>query len=230
MSKNVAIKTPIHSITPFTTLDYPDHLAAILWFAKCNMACSYCYNPNIVLEDGTISVQEALTFLKSRQGRLDSVVLSGGECTLYPDLISLCESIKALGYLIKIDTNGSHPLVLKELMDRALVDYIALDYKAPKSSFKSLTHYRHFEHFEESLERLLKSNTPFEVRTTLHADLLSVDDINTMINDLYEKGYRKTYYIQHYLHVDETLGKTKKPLNIFDKNQLLTIIPVEFRN
>ena len=227
--KDAAINKPIYSITKFTTLDFPNHLASIFWFAKCNMACPYCYNPQIVREAGTLSEEEALNFLKTRQGRLEGVVLSGGECTLYPRLEQFCEAIKALGYKIKIDTNGSNPDRLKALISKDLIDYVALDYKAPKSSFTMLTHYRHFEHVEESLNLLIKSSIPFEVRTTLHSDLLTPNDINTIIQNLQEKGYSGTYYIQRYLHVDETLGNIKNPLNIFDENQILKIIPIQFR-
>jgi len=228
--KNALADKAIHSITKFTTLDYPHHLASIFWFAKCNMACPYCYNPQIVRENGTIDLEFALQFLQSRQGRLDSVVLSGGECTLYPHLESFCEAIKALDYKIKIDTNGSNPKLLTRLIEKKLVDYIALDYKAPKQKYETLTHDRHFERFEQSLELLIQSSLPFEVRTTLHSDLLSPEDINLIITDLHVKGYLGTYFIQHYLHVEETMGKTNPPVKNFDESQLLKTIPIAFRN
>lgn len=228
--RSVAANTPIHSITKFTTLDYPNHLACIFWFAKCTMACPYCYNPRIVRENGTISTDEALRFLQSRQGRLDGVVLSGGECTLYPKIESFCADIKALGYQIKVDTNGSHPEVLETLLTCKLIDYIALDYKSPWDSYQTLTHYAHPKRIEQSLELLLKSDFPFEVRTTWHSDLLSVEDINTIINDLHAKGYKGTYYLQRYLHVNETLGETKEEQNKVDLSQLSKLLPIDLRN
>ncbi|WP_226372216.1 anaerobic ribonucleoside-triphosphate reductase activating protein [Sulfurospirillum diekertiae] len=228
--KNVLADKAIHSITKFTTLDYPHHLASIFWFAKCNMACPYCYNPQIVRDSGTISLQTALEFLQSRQGRLDSVVLSGGECTLYPNLEPFCEAIKALNYKIKIDTNGSHPELLAHLIMKKLVDYIALDYKAPLDQYETLTHYHHSERFEESLKILIQSDIPFEVRTTLHSDLLTPIDINTIIKDLHVKGYHGTYYLQNYLHVEPTLGETKMQQNQFNLSQLSPLIPIELRN
>ncbi len=228
--RSVAANTPIHSITKFTTLDYPHHLACILWFAKCNMACSYCYNPHIVKEEGTLSLQEVLDFLQSRQGRLEGVVLSGGECTLYPHLLDFCETIKSLGYKIKLDTNGSHPEALEKLLTCKAIDYVALDYKSPWKGYKTLTHYAHPKRIEHSLELLLRSDTPFEVRTTWHSDLLSVEDINTIIEDLHVKGYQSTYYLQHYLHVNETLGETKKEQNKVDLSKLSKLLPIELRN
>ena len=230
MLKDAAINKPIYSITKFTTLDFPNHLASIFWFAKCNMACPYCYNRHIVREAGTISEEEALTFLKTRQGRIEGVVLSGGECTLYPHLEPFCEAIKALGYKIKIDTNGSNPNRLHALMSKGLIDYVALDYKAPKSSFTSLTHYRHFEHLEESLALLLQSSIPFEVRTTLHSDLLTPDDINAIIQNLHDIGYKGVYYLQNYLHVEPTLGATKEQQNQFDLSKLDALVPISLRN
>ncbi len=228
--RSVAANPPIHSITKFTTLDYPHHLACIFWFAKCNMACPYCYNPHIVRDNGTVSTHEALTFLQSRQGRLEGVVLSGGECTLYPDLAQFCQQIKELGYKIKIDTNGSNPTLLKELIARKLVDYIALDYKAPFLHYSTLTHYQHTQRIEESLALLISQDFPFEVRTTWHSDLLHVKDINAIINDLHVKGYQGTYYLQHYLHVALTLGETKMEQTKIDLSQLSPLVPIELRN
>ena len=194
------------------------------------MACPYCYNPHIVRDNGTISTHEALTFLQSRQGRLEGVVLSGGECTLYPDLAHFCQQIKELGYKIKIDTNGSNPTLLKELITCKLVDYIALDYKAPFLHYPALTHYRHTQRIEESLTLLISHDFPFEVRTTWHSDLLHVKDINEVINDLHVKGYKGTYYLQHYLHVALTLGETKMEQTKIDLSQLSPLVPIELRN
>ena len=194
------------------------------------MACPYCYNPHIVRDNGTISTHEALTFLQSRQGRLEGVVLSGGECTLYPDLAHFCQQIKELGYKIKIDTNGSNPTLLKELITCKLVDYIALDYKAPFLHYPALTHYRHTQRIEESLTLLISHDFPFEVRTTWHSDLLHVKDINEVINDLHVKGYKGTYYLQHYLHVALTLGETKTEQTKIDLSQLSPLVPIELRN
>ena len=194
------------------------------------MACPYCYNPHIVRDNGTISTHEALTFLQSRQGRLEGVVLSGGECTLYPDLAHFCQQIKELGYKIKIDTNGSNPTLLKELITCKLVDYIALDYKAPFLHYPTLAQYKHTQRLEESLTLLISCDFLFEVRTTWHSDLLHVEDINTIINDLHVKGYKGTYYLQHYLHVNATLGETKMEQTKIDLSKLSTQLPIELRN
>ncbi len=230
MLKNVLADKAIHSITKFTTLDFPDHLASIFWFAKCNMACPYCYNPQIVREEGNITLQKALDFLKGRQGRLEGVVLSGGECTLYPHLEAFIETIKQLGFKIKIDTNGSNPTLLQKLIDTCQIDYVALDYKAPLIRYEEIVHYRHTERFEQSLELLIRSNIPFEVRTTLHSDILSLNDLNTIIEDLHTRHYKGVYYLQNYLHVEPTLGATKPQQNKLDLSELSSLVPIELRN
>lgn len=230
MLKNVLADKAIHSITKFTTLDFPNHLASILWFAKCNMACPYCYNPQIVRENGQISIEEALQFLQSRQGRLEGVVLSGGECTLYPHLEALICEIKRLGFKIKIDTNGSNPTLLGGLIENNLIDYVALDYKAPLNKYETIVRYAHAERFEHSLELLIHSDILFEVRTTLHSDLLSLEDIDTIIQDLHVRNYQGIYYLQNYLHVEPTLGATKEQQSQLDLSRLSPLVPIELRN
>ena len=175
---------PIYDITPFSALDYPYHLSAIIWFAGCNMRCSYCYNGDIVFSKGKQSLDEALAFLQRRVGLLEGVVLSGGEATLFRGLAEFCRKIKALGFKIKLDTNGTNPQIIKALMDEELLDYVALDYKAPAAKFYAITKNQNFAHFEESLELLMHTNIDVEVRTTLHSDLLNEDDINAIASDL----------------------------------------------
>mgnify|MGYP003437551236 FL=1 len=123
MKENVS--TPIYSITPFTLLDYAHKSACILWFAGCNMRCLYCYNPEIVLGKGSLSFENILSFLQSRKNLLDAVVFSGGECLLHKKIIPLITEVKKMGFLIKIDTNGSSVEVMQQLLNLNLIDYIA---------------------------------------------------------------------------------------------------------
>ena len=132
-------KKAIHSFTPFTLLDYPDKSACILWFAGCNMKCDYCYNPEIVFGKGTFYFSEIISFLKSRSNLLDAVVFSGGECLIHKDIITFIKLVKNLGFLIKVDTNGSQPKVLEKLIKEKLIDYVALDFKGPKEKFFAIT-------------------------------------------------------------------------------------------
>ena len=220
---------PIYDITPFTALDYPEHLAAIFWFAGCNMRCSYCYNPDIVLGEGRISHGQALDFLKKRRGMLEGVVLSGGEATLHPELPELCHEIKKLGYKVKLDTNGASPMMLLKLLEKGVLDYVALDYKAPKQKFQAITKNKHFDHFLLSLGGLLQRDVPFEVRTTVCSELLSAEDINHIINDLFKRGYRGKYYLQHYIEDTPHLGRMKKQKQQFETEKLSNQLDVIWR-
>ena len=214
--------TPIYSVTPFTLLDYPHKSACILWFAGCNMRCLYCYNPEIVLGKGSFSFEKILSFLHSRKNLLDAVVFSGGECLLHKNIISLISEVKKMGFLVKIDTNGSSPNVIKQLINKSIIDYIALDYKAPKSKFQNITQSDLYNSFEETLDLILKAEIPFEVRTTYHSDLLTEDDLREMINFLESKNYVGNYYIQYFKNNVETLSKLERSTNRIDCEKLST--------
>ena len=230
ISQKENVSTPIYSITPFTLLDYPHKSACILWFAGCNMRCLYCYNPEIVLGKGTLSFEKTLSFLHTRKNLLDAVVFSGGECLLHKKIIPLITEVKKMGFLVKVDTNGSHPEVLNELIQKELIDYIALDFKAMPGNFEKITQSKLFIPFEKSLLLLLQSGIPFEVRTTVHSDLLNKKDIQEMIFYLENTGYTGNYYIQHFVNgatTIEKLGHSFKKLE--DENLSTSKIKVHFR-
>ena len=194
---NLSKDKNIYDITKFTHLDYPDHLACIVWFSGCNMRCDFCYNKDIVFaKDGEYSYFDTLEFLKTRVNLLDAVVLSGGEATSHK-LVEFCKQIKKLGFLIKLDTNGTNFNSVKELLELKLLDFVALDYKAPFYKYQDITHSNRYNEFSKTLDLLIQSAINFEVRTTLHNDLLSVDDINIIIKDLTKRGYKNNYYIPY---------------------------------
>ena len=194
------------------------------------MRCSYCYNSKIVEGEGILSNQEVFDFLKLRVGKLDGVVLSGGECTLNSDILEFCEEIKELGFKIKIDTNGLNPDVIEELINFSLIDFIALDYKAPSAKFQYITQNSNIEKFYKSLDMLIDKKFPFEIRTTIHSKLLDENDINSIILDLNNRKYEGTYFIQNYLHVEDTIDKLPKLSRPMNKNLINNIIPISFRN
>lgn len=196
----------LYDLTPFTLLDFPDTPAAIFWFAGCNLRCVYCYNPDIVFGEAHIDEEEALAFLKKRTGLLEGVVLSGGECTLYPNLISFCVAIKAFGYKIKLDTNGMRPDVINSLIESELIDYVALDYKATDDKMSKICAGGSEKRFWESFELLKSSSIAYEVRTTFHPDLLSDEEIVTMAKALKDKGYGREFYVQLFQEGEGTLG------------------------
>ncbi len=198
-------KRIIYDITPFSLLDYPDVTSCILWFAGCNMRCSYCYNPDIVFGKGKNTLADALTFIRSRKGLLDGVVLSGGECTLYKEIIPLARTVKEMGMLVKIDTNGSHPGRMRELTEQRLADYVSLDFKAMPGKFEAITESSFHKEFEQTFDLLLQSGTRFEVRTTVHSALLSENELAGMVSYLAGLGYRGTYYLQNFMDGAKTI-------------------------
>jgi len=192
-------KTGIYNLTQFTMLDYQGKLSCIIWFAGCNMQCQYCHNPQIVNSTGDYSLEKIKEFLKSRVGKLEAVVLSGGEATLYKGLPELAKFIKDLGFLVKLDTNGTNPKMVKKMIDDGLVDYIALDYKATKEKFEFITDCKLWDKFQATLKILVdnQNNVPFEVRTTWHSELLSKNDIDEILSDLNSKNYKAKFYLQN---------------------------------
>jgi len=219
----------IYDITKFTHLDYPEHLAAIFWFSGCNMRCDYCYNKDIVFaKEGHYSFDDALAFLRTRKSLLDGVVLSGGEATRH-ELLPFCQAIKELGFSIKLDTNGTNPKLLQELIKLQLIDYVALDYKAPQKKFMAITHSRNYDDFNATLTFLIEQNFDCEVRTTLHADLLNEEDINSIIRDLQQRNYKKNYYIQEFQMTEKNIANLSDATASFDKTRLLKAINIVWR-
>ena len=225
---------PIYDVTPFTMLDFPEKCAAIIWFSGCNMRCSYCHNPQIVKGKGTSNIEHVLEFLKKRAGLLDGVVLSGGEATIYPDLPAFVREVKAMGYAIKLDTNGTRPDIVQDFLDHELLDYVALDYKAPPEKFKAVTGIHKFINFEKTLGLLCEQKTvPFEIRTTVHTALMNENDVTTIMNNLEQRKYTGTYYVQNYINNN---GQTLGFLPPQEHNLDISILPTdtkfntEFRN
>jgi pyruvate formate lyase activating enzyme len=228
--KNV-IKTPIFSFTPFTLLDYPDKTACIIWFAGCNMRCLYCYNPEIVTGEGKLTYSNILSFLTKRVGLLDGVVLSGGECTSAKGLIEFARSIRKIGMKIKLDTNGSNPHVVEQLINEDLIDYVALDFKASKAKYMQITGSKLYGRFEKTLGLLMCKQLNFEIRTTIHESLLSLDDINDMIHYLSEKGYKGKLYLQQFRNNTPTIGNLGYSKNSIQQSDFNTSsIEVLMRN
>ena len=224
MNKNI-----VYDLTPFSHLDYPNHLACIVWFVGCNMKCGYCYNKDIVFSKrGTLSLNKVLIFLQQRIGLLEAIVLSGGEATTH-ELITFCKKVKELGFKIKLDTNGLNYNCIKELLDLNLLDFIALDYKAPEYKYKQITNTNKFKSFENTLNYLLVTKVSFEVRTTVHNDLLDENDINFIINDLIEKGYKNSYFIQNFLDTQNNIANITQSVKQFNKSLISNKLNIIYR-
>ncbi|UCD13977.1 MAG: anaerobic ribonucleoside-triphosphate reductase activating protein [Thermoplasmatales archaeon] len=162
-----------------TLLDFPDKVSAIIWTIDCNFRCPFCYNKNLVFgEANSISEVEVLSFLKERKGLLEGLVVSGGEPLLQEDLINFTNKVKKLGYLIKIDTNGTFPNRLKELINYKLIDYVSMDIKAPKKKYDQLAGVKtDLSKIEESIDLIKNHASDYEFKTTFAPRLLYKEDI-----------------------------------------------------
>lgn len=191
-----------------TFIDYPEKIACIVFTQGCNFRCGYCHNPELFEnKEPVLSVSAFFEFLNKRKGKLDGVVITGGEPTLHgKDLIEFIKEVKSLGFLVKLDTNGTHPDVLQELLDENLLDYIAMDIKAPLAKYKTITRTDiDTKIIKKSIDIIMNSGVDYEFRTTIVKSQLSVEDLR-QIGELIQGA--KRYYMQKFLAtkiLDETL-------------------------
>lgn len=195
-------------INKLSLLDYPGKIAAILYIDKCNFRCEYCHNWNtlIAAEDNEdLIFDDILSFLKKRVGILDGVVISGGEPTLMPNLEEKIRAIKELGYSIKLDTNGTHPEVIKDLVAKGLIDYIAMDIKSSLDDYHKFTsNDALIEKVKESIELLKSGIVDYEFRMTLIDEYHSLEVINKVKDTLTGS---KRLYLQQFKVSDGVINK-----------------------
>jgi len=189
----------IGGFTPLSTIDYKNHLSAVIYTQGCNFRCPYCHNWSLVEgKNRPVPQREIISLLEERRNFLDGVVITGGEPTIHPDLPILCHDIKLAGYDIKLDTNGSNPDMVRLLIEKNYVDYIALDIKAPWRKYKEIAGTAKFTAAViKTLKLLTQTNIPFELRTTVHSKLLSINDIREIIEKIIILLPAKpTFYLQ----------------------------------
>ncbi len=176
-------------------IDFPGHISCVIFTSGCNMNCWYCHNQSLISSKGELgSVDEILQFIKSRAGFLEGVVISGGEPTLHKDLKDVIKRIKELGLRVKLDTNGTNFEILQSLVKENLVDFVAMDIKAPFNSYKKITQTNdNIESIKKSAMLLINGNIDYEFRTTF-APNLTVSDIFELAKDI--SGAKK-YVLQN---------------------------------
>ncbi|HLC57053.1 MAG TPA: anaerobic ribonucleoside-triphosphate reductase activating protein, partial [Candidatus Nanoarchaeia archaeon] len=161
----------ISGLQKLTLIDYPKKLACTIFLQGCNFRCGFCHNPELVLP-GRIaekySAEQVLEFLQSRKQYLEAVCITGGEPLLDPEVLTFIAGIKALGYLVKLDTNGSNPGLLQKALEKNLIDYIAMDIKSCKDDYDLLTSIEtDLQKIEQSMRIIMHSNLDYEFRTTV---------------------------------------------------------------
>lgn len=171
----------IGGIQKLSLLDFPKKMAATVFTQGCPFRCHYCHNAELVLPDKfdkTIPEEDLFDFLKTRIGKLDAVVISGGEPTIQPGLSRFIKKIKDMGFLVKLDTSGIDPEKLSELIEKNLLDYIAMDFKAPYNKYPSVIGVNiDTDKIRRSVDIILKSSIAHEFRTTITDTLLTLDDL-----------------------------------------------------
>lgn len=190
----------IHGLQKLTLLDFPGHTACTVFTGRCNFRCPFCQNASLVLcpqELPTIPEEEFFSFLKTRQGLLDGVAITGGEPTLQPDLPEFILAVRNLGFAVKLDTNGARPDMLSRLLAEGLVDYVAMDVKSSPEGYRACTGVSGniLEAVRASVELLEKSGVDHEFRTTAVKPLHTVADFEAIGRWL---AGTKKYFIQSF--------------------------------
>lgn len=202
----------ISGLQKLSLVDFDGHISATIFTSGCNFACPFCHNAGLVEStEPDISKNEILEYLEKRKNILDSVCITGGEPTLHNDLPEFIKSIKNLGYIIKLDSNGTNPEMLKYLVENKLIDYIAMDIKNSKDNYNlTIAKNMSLEKIEKSVDYIMKSGIDYEFRTTLvlgyHTEK-SIKEIGKWI-----RGAKK-YYLQKFVDSGNCLQSNLEAIN-----------------
>lgn len=215
--------SPIKGLHKVSLIDFPQNIAAVIFLGGCNFKCSYCHNPELVLKPAkqpSFNQKEILQYLEKRKNLLDGVVITGGEPTLHKDfLLEFLPKIKRLGLKIKLDTNGSLPQNLKEIIP--LTDYIAMDIKTSFEKYNEITNTKvNIQKIKESIEIIKKSGKDYEFRTTLMPSLVTKKDIQKITKEI--KGAKK-YTLQQLRKEKKMIHNKVKQETIYTKEDILQI-------
>ena len=221
----------IDGFQKLTLLDFPEKMACMIFTRGCNLKCPFCQNGPLVLnktKDGFIDECEIFKYLKKRKKLLDGVVVSGGEPLLQKDIKSFITKIKDLGYKVKIDTNGTSPLLLEELINEGLVDYVAMDIKNVFEKYPKITGCKNVntDNIKKSIKILKQDKIDYEFRTTIVKEFHTIEDIKKILSYI---GSSK-YYLQNFVDNENVI---QSGLHGFSKEELIDInneLEKEFTN
>jgi len=210
-------------IQKLTLLDYPDKTACTLFVVGCNYDCPFCYNTSLIRPcagTATFSVSEVIEFLRPKQGLLDGVCISGGEPLIHDGLGGFIDVVKAMGFLVKLDTNGSFPDRLKKLVASGRVDYVAMDIKNTPTKYAQTIGLPEYDvsQVEESMAHLRLGLIPYELRTTVVRQLHTTDDLLSVARWI--KG-TANYYLQGYTDFGEA---TQSGLSGYSKKEMEALL------
>jgi len=217
----------IGGIQKNTLIDYPGKIAATIFVSGCNFRCPFCHNPELVLPErikkqSEIKEEEIYDFLEKRKGFLDGVVICGGEPTIYSDLLGFVKKIKEMDYLVKLDTNGSNPKMLKEMIENRLLDYVAMDIKSSKNRYREVAGVQNIdiEKIEQSVNILKENKIDYEFRTTMVPGLIDKKDVIGIVKWI---SPAKRYFLQNFEVQGETVDPNFINVNPYSKDYLQEI-------
>jgi pyruvate formate lyase activating enzyme len=210
----------ISGFQKLTLLDFPDKLACIIFTQGCNFNCQYCQNSGLIGHENEylIDEEEIFDYLEKRKKVIDGIVISGGEPTVQKDLLRFMKRVKDKGFLVKLDTNGSNPKILKEIIYENLVDYIAMDIKNVFELYKEVTYTNtNTSNLKESIKLISDSNIDHEFRTTIIKNVHDLDKIYKICS--YVDNHAKMF-LQNF---EQSENVKDKKLESFTKEELIDI-------
>lgn len=218
----------ISGLQKLTLLDFPQVVSCIVFTQGCNFRCPFCHNSTLVEgePEEEISAEEIFEFLKKRKGLLDGVVITGGEPLIQKDIRDFAEKLKEMGYLVKLDTNGTNPQKLKELVEAKLIDYVAMDIKNSPEGYEKATGVATLlDKITESKEFLLKATVPYEFRTTVVKGIHTKENLISLAEWI--KGAEQ-YFLQQYKDSGSILSPTGlSPFSEAEMKEFLSeILPI----
>ncbi|MBE5758056.1 MAG: anaerobic ribonucleoside-triphosphate reductase activating protein [Clostridiales bacterium] len=201
----------IAGIQKLSMVDFDEHLSATIFTSGCNFACPFCHNSSLIGNNNElISEDDILDFLYKRKNMLDAVCISGGEPTLQKDLPQFISKIKKMGYLIKLDTNGTNPDMIKYLYENNLIDYVAMDIKNHIEKYQDITQTNlNLDNILKSITYIMKCGIDYEFRTTLINEFHEKSDI-IKIGKLIKSA--KRYFLQKFVDSENCLSKNLSPI------------------
>ncbi|MBO5019653.1 MAG: anaerobic ribonucleoside-triphosphate reductase activating protein [Clostridia bacterium] len=227
----------INGFQKLTLLDFPEKMACIIFTAGCNFRCPFCHNASLVTHidtDAAYTEEEIFSYLEKRKGLLEGVCISGGEPLLQPDIEEFIKKIKAMGYAVKLDTNGSFPEKLIHLAESGLIDYVAMDIKNCKEKYAITAGNEalNIGDIEKSVDFLLRGTVDYEFRTTVEDSLHTVEDIEKIADWI--KG-AKRYFLQNFTDSGDIIGEKmnsveKEKINAMLKTALIKGLQAKIRN
>ncbi len=215
----------IGGVQKTTFIDYPGKIAATCFLIGCNFRCPFCYSPELVLPEKIklqpkISEKDFFKFLEERKGLLEGVVICGGEPTINKDLPFFAEKVKKMGYLLKLDTNGSNPEMLQTLINNSLLDYVSMDVKAPKEKYEEAVGIKiDMKGIQKSIDILKKRKIDYEFRTTIVPVIHTKEDIIKIAEWL--KGAEK-YFLQNF-RPEKTINPEFESIKPYSEDFILAI-------